>query len=281
VIDALHRELGAVGIRGRLRRRILEEFADHLACDPQAELGEPRELARQFADELGTSRSRGAAFTAFAALAFAGCLYSVSFVAYRHVATMHARTPLLGGLAGALVVLAPQLAFVSGSLALLRAFRRRREPVLAGAEVRVIVRRTGLALASGLATMAGLGLLVYEYGPHVQGWVRLLGYVAAGAGGLALVAAAPPLVAAARVHASAPGAAGDVFDDLGPLVPARLRGRPWKLALAVSGAIFLGVALAGVLQSDPFDGALRGIADGLACLVGFAVLGRFLGLRGR
>jgi hypothetical protein len=69
VIKELGRELAAVGIRGRRRDRILAEFADHLACDPQAQLGEPRDLARQFADELATDSARRAAFATFGALA--------------------------------------------------------------------------------------------------------------------------------------------------------------------------------------------------------------------
>jgi len=34
-----------------------------------------------------------------------------------------------------------------------------------------------------------------------------------------------------------------------------------------------------VVQDDPFDGLARALADGLLCLGGFAVLGRYLGLR--
>jgi hypothetical protein len=45
VIDELARELTLVGVRGCRRERILDEFADHLACDPDAQLGEPRQLA--------------------------------------------------------------------------------------------------------------------------------------------------------------------------------------------------------------------------------------------
>jgi hypothetical protein len=32
------------------------------------------------------------------------------------------------------------------------------------------------------------------------------------------------------------------------------------------------------LGHDPFDGMTRGLLDALACLVGFATLGRFIGL---
>jgi len=52
---ALSRELTAVGISGQLRRRILDEVGDHLSCDPEAALGEPRALAGDFADVVGTA----------------------------------------------------------------------------------------------------------------------------------------------------------------------------------------------------------------------------------
>lgn len=54
-VDRLADELDAVGIRGSSRSRILLEITDHLSCDPDAELGSARALARQFADELGSS----------------------------------------------------------------------------------------------------------------------------------------------------------------------------------------------------------------------------------
>jgi hypothetical protein len=46
-------------------------------------------------------------------------------------------------------------------------------------------------------------------------------------------------------------------------------------------AIGLGlvVFLAAGVQGDPFDGALNGTAEALACLAGFAAFGRYLGLR--
>jgi hypothetical protein len=39
------------------------------------------------------------------------------------------------------------------------------------------------------------------------------------------------------------------------------------------------IALGEVVQSDPMDGLVRGVADGLVCLVGIGLLGRPLGLR--
>jgi hypothetical protein len=39
------------------------------------------------------------------------------------------------------------------------------------------------------------------------------------------------------------------------------------------------LTVAGLLTDDPYDGALNGIGDTLACLAGYALLGRYLGLR--
>jgi hypothetical protein len=46
-VDELSNALADVGISRPLRRRILDEIADHLACDPDAELGAPAQLAHQ------------------------------------------------------------------------------------------------------------------------------------------------------------------------------------------------------------------------------------------
>jgi chromate reductase, NAD(P)H dehydrogenase (quinone) len=54
-VEQLGRELSRARIRGRLASRILAEFQDHLSIDPDADLGEPGAIARQFADELGFS----------------------------------------------------------------------------------------------------------------------------------------------------------------------------------------------------------------------------------
>jgi hypothetical protein len=83
-----------------------------------------------------------------------------------------------------------------------------------------------------------------------------------------------------RLHPVAAGpATGDLGSDLGPLVPAALRGNPWRLAVAIAAAVAFCIAVAGVVQSDPIDGLARAVTDGLACLAGFALLGRWLGLR--
>lgn len=278
--ERLSGELSNVGVRGRVRARILAEIADHLACDPDADMGPPDQLARQFADELGTSLARRAALVAFASLAAAGSMFAAAFLSNPGVirsATVTARP--FSDLAAALMVVAPQVALVSGLLAAVRAARRRGASVMARAEAAIVVRRAGTGLVAGLASMGGFALLAVIIGNRAPGSWVVLTLSLSGAGALALVGATPALLAAARLRPVAQGSAGDLSDDLGVLMPGRLRGRPWSMALLVAGAVALVIALAGVVQSDPFDGALRGLADGGACLLGFALLGRFLGLR--
>jgi hypothetical protein len=125
-LEALRRELSAAGIRGSQRERILAEYEDHLACDPNALLGSPSELARQFADELGTSRARRAATSAFAALALAGGLTVGAFASANLGPLKSAEQHPLARAAAAVLVIAAQLAFATGVLAALRSFWRRR-----------------------------------------------------------------------------------------------------------------------------------------------------------
>jgi hypothetical protein len=278
--DELHRALTAVGITGRQRARILDEIDDHLSCDPSADLGEPGVIARRFADELGTARARRAGFASFAALALAGVLFGVVFV----IAPVHAfaslplRTSWPGRLANWVTVIAPQVAFAAGLLALLRALRRRGQRVIAAAETRVILRRATVGVFAGLASMIGLALLAEELRSSLPGWWVTLTWVSAAVGGLGLLASTPALLAAGRLPSQADGSAGDLSDDVGAWLPRSLEGRPWRFALVVAGGIFVLMTVAGIAASDGPDGALRGIADGLLCLLGFATLGRYLGL---
>jgi hypothetical protein len=39
------------------------------------------------------------------------------------------------------------------------------------------------------------------------------------------------------------------------------------------------LSLQGVVVDDPYDGIARGLLDAAACMTGFIVLGRYLGLR--
>ena len=137
-LDDLSRELAAHGIRGRARRRIVAEFDDHLRSDAGAEqrLGSPREIANAFAAELGAQASRRAAVGAFGALGVAGAVYAASFVSLQLTSQPHDLfEPLLGALAFGVVIVCPQVAFVSGLLALVRAIRLRGERVVPTSEL--------------------------------------------------------------------------------------------------------------------------------------------------
>jgi hypothetical protein len=281
-LDELGGELTRAGIGGRLRRRILAEFSDHLDCDPQADLGSPADLARRFADELGTARTRRAALVSFGALALAGALCVAVFAATARAGIAlpkaHPASPFLFDVGLALAALGGQVALAAGMLAAIRGFRRWRASVIVREEAIVIRRRSAVALVAGVVCLIGVALVGLE-ASHAHGWWRTLAVASAGVGACALGAAAVPLWRAREVLPFARGSAGDIFEDIGWIAPTPLRGHPWRLALGFAATIAVILAVVGVLQSDPYDGALRGLLDGLASLSGFALLGRYLGLR--
>jgi hypothetical protein len=259
VTDELDRELAAVGVPARRRRRIRHELEDHLACDPSADLGDPRALARQFADELGTAYARRGGLAVFVALVPIGLLACV--LARVDNATVNVGT-VFGG----------QLAFVGGMLALLRAWRLRRERVISAAESLVIRRRALLGLAGGALTLASLRIAAGTTPESASSTDKTLVAVTIGVGALTLAGAAVALLAA-RLRPAAAGTAGDLSFDLG------IDTDPWRLAFAIAGLVALCIAVAGVVQADPFDGLVRAVGDGILCLAGFALLGGLLGLR--
>jgi len=278
-LDELSGELEAHGIRGRTRRRILLEADDHLRsdADAQARFGSASEVANAFAAELGAQASRRAAVSAFAALGVAGAAYAVSFVSLGFAGPpSEMLDPALGALAFAVVIFAPQVSFVAGVLALVRTLRRRGAQVIPTRELIVIRRRTAVALAFGLVTMGALALFAYEFRTVLPGWWLTLTYASTAAASVLLGLAAVPAIAAARVRPQVAGAAGDILDDIGI---ARLGNDPWRLARLVAVVVGLLVWLAGAVQGDPYDALIRGAFEGLACLGGFAVLGKYLGLR--
>lgn len=259
-------ELRKTGIPAARRRRIAAELADHLASDPASEerLGSPAELARRFADELGTVYARQAGYAVFLALVPLGLLFVALALTSLHATNADAE--ITGGL-----VLGIQLAFVGGTLGLLRAWRMRRAGVLAAGEARVIVRRALLGIAGGAITVVTLGFAAFQ-GRGIQWHVPVLAYAAVVVGALTLTSATALTVRAAALRPSAEGAVGDLSSDLG------IDARSWTIALVVALAIALCIAIAGVVQADPIDGLARATGDGLLCLAGFAVLGRPLGL---
>jgi hypothetical protein len=269
-LDELSRELARHGVRGAPRRRILAEVDDHLRSEPHAQerFGSPTEIANEFAAELGSHASRRAAAVGFAALAVAGAAYASAFVslAFAGLPT-ETLAPALGALALAAMVFAPQVSFIAGVLALVRALRRRGR-TMATAELTILRRRTLVALGSGVVTMGALALYAYEFAPPLAGWWKALTYSSAISAGALLVAASVPAMRAARFRPQVPGSAGDVFDDVG-----FAGGDPWRLARWVALGVGAAVWFAGIAQGDPLDGLLRGVFEAAACMAGFAALG--------
>lgn len=279
----LERELTTAGVPLLRRERILSEFTEHLYEDPKADLGDPRVIAQQFGDELGTQLVRCAAFRVFAALAAAGTALVVMFLAVgrmrgltieggRQIATPSWSAPLL-----LLAALTAQLALAAGGLALLRAWRLRHAAVISARDARILLRRTGVGVISGIVTLTALPIAALAF-PHTAGhaW-KLAAWILGGLGVAALLATVPSLVAAARVRVRAQGRAGDLRDDLAPWLPGAPS--PLTVALLLAAAIVVLATVAGVVTDDPYDGALRGVTDAIACLMGYALLGRYLGLR--
>lgn len=289
-MDAYLRELAAQLRRLRVpaarRRRMLTETEDHLRSDPEtlARFGDARAVAQHCADELGGAAARRSSLSAFAVLAFAGVLFGALMLAVFTAVPARALacctdTAPVRTLTVALLVVAPQVAFVTGVLAALRALRLRQCMPLSANEVRTLRRRTGIALTSGIVTMVALVLFVFEYAALLPSWSAPVALAAGGVSVALLLLAGAATVATSQIRVQAAGAAGDVFDDLGPAVPRALRGRPWAFAAVVALGLALVVFVPGVAADDTFDAALRGAAEALACLLGFALLGRYLSIR--
>jgi hypothetical protein len=274
-LDDVARELGAVGIGGALRRRIVAELGDHLDCDPAAELGPPALIARQFADTVGTGRARRATIVSFTALAFAGIVFAVAaggaFFGHHHsTQAEEIRVP-----ASALATIAAQVSFVSGVLAAMRALWHRGDAAFTRADATVILRRAAVALIACLVAIAALGVVALGFKNTSWQSVALIGVALSAAG---LLAASPSVIAAARVRPTGEGAAADMFADFGPLVPPVLRGRPWLFAGLIATGLAVAIATQGLIASDPYDGLISGVGEATACLAGFALLGRYLAL---
>ena len=282
-LDRLSLELSDRGVPRRERMRILLEFEDHIACEPGCEirLGDPSELAAGFADELATSRARVSAYRSFGALIVAAAAMTGSQVLIAPA----------GGTAGSGVSLAlfvvatvamvfgPQVALVSGGLGVLRAARRRRAARLPAAEIELIRRRSRVALLGGAATLTGLGLWLVDFAARLPAWylVTVGGFAAAAS--LALFGAMRWLSVSARIVSGASGQAGDVYDDV-PFIGRRwLRRHPWQVGTIASLTIaVLTIWSQQSAEHSTAEGLQRGIAEGIAAALGYALLGRAVGL---
>jgi hypothetical protein len=288
-IRRLDHELANRGVRRSMRRRIALEYADHLACDPdaQARLGDPTELAGEFAAELAADDARRVARNAFVALALA----ALALVAGQLTISAAGGYPgYNSGLSTALAVptiltilIAPQIALVAGCLAALRALRRRRSRRLPDAEVALIYRRSVVAVGAGLALCAALLLYAIDHAQQMAGWWVALQIGLATAAALALIGVAAQARRSRQTIGAVPGPSGGVTDDIPPLalVAAHRRAACITAALLVGAA---GTVVGGVAERSLIEGLERGTFEAIVvgvCLAAAVRLSAGVAARGR
>jgi hypothetical protein len=296
-LTVLRRALRESGVEGRAADRFLAESRDHLLelarVDGEREalsrFGDARALAEQVAAQLATSRTRRATYGAFGALALVGLGYFGFFAAVNLGGggpdIFDGRIAALGVLAGIGLFVCPQVSFVAGCLAMLRALRLRDGEALPADELSVMRSRAAVALGSGWLSVGSWALFAVEFwnAAPLASWVAPTILAVCGTLAIPLAAGSFALVRSAGPQAP-PGPAGDVFDDLAPvfrLGPLRaLPGHPWRFALLFAAAVgIVGFALGWTAEGDPGSGIFRGGLEGVAVLICFATLGRRLALR--
>lgn len=286
-VDQLRLELRRSRVGGRLAGRIVAEFEDHLAVDPEADLGDPRHLARQFADELGTSLARSAAIRTAAALAVCAVAMLVVIPGVGNTYNWSNYGNQIGPLdiswfdLGIFVaVFSGQVSLAAAALAALGATLLAKMPVISATEAVILRRRAVVAWVSGAITvglLALMGLVIPT--AYASNW-ELEVLVGAGVCGAALLSVVPTLLHAAWVSPKTVGPTSDLVADLTPFLPfgtSRLL-TPWRCALLLAAAVALVLTALGVVNDQPLVGVLRGATDAVACLAAFSLLGSYLGL---
>jgi len=301
VIDELAheiaRELEALGVRGTTRDRVLAEVRDHLEEsvrrrdeDPAARFGEPRSFARLVASQVATASTRRAALGSFGVLSLAGVAYLALFAlvpaagGWSDIFGGHVQA--LGPLLGVATAVLPQIAFVSGCLALVQAFRIRREEVVGAAELALLRRRSNVALGSAAIALVAMAGFALDFEAVMAAWWTWLAVVTCAALLLPLAAASYLVSDSACPAAEPAGVAHDVFDDFVPifrLAPIRRLGlveHAWRFALLAAAAVgCAGFVLGWLAEGDPGSGLVRGGFEAVALVICFAALGKALGLR--
>jgi len=296
-LTVLGRALKESGVEGRAADRVLAESRDHLLelarengeREALARFGDARALAEQVAAQLATSRTRRATYGAFGVLALVGVGYFGFFAAVNLGGggpdIFDGRTAALGVLAGIGLFVCPQVSFVAGCLAMLRALRLRGGGALPADELSVMRSRAAIALGAGWLSVGSWALFAVEFwnAASLATWVAPTILAVCDALAIPLAAGSFALLRSAGPQAP-PGPAGDVFDDLAPvfrLGPLRaLPGHPWRFALLFAAAVgIVGFALGWTAEGDPGSGIFRGGFEGIVVLICFATLGRRLALR--
>ena len=279
-LDELSAELGSVGIRGAQRRRILAEVEDHLRESGEpGRFGDPAVIAARFADELATSGARRVAWGSVVVLAPAGIGYAILIsLGAPWPDITAARSVAIGLVAAATMLLAPQVSFAAGLLAVAGAWRLRSQAAAPASAITLLRRRAGVALAAGATTLLAVMVTTYEYSAWISTWRIALTFSIAGACLVPIAAGAVVLRRTGALRPQTAGDAGDVFDDLAPVLdrlPLDLRRRPWRFCLLFAA----GVAVLALLGGGVDEGPRNALAEFVAVCAGFAVLGRYLGLR--
>lgn len=257
----LRRELARQGVDARRARRIVAELEDHLACDPNAQLGSPGLIASRFAAELRLAQTRRATYGGFAALA----VIAVLLVAASSGISAAGGWPTVGGARAAVVVLGGlaiivggQVSFVAGVLALWLIRRT-------GSELRLAQRRMRVALAAAAVAVAGEAAHAAAFRTDLPAWWFALATSAA-------------VISVALLVVS-----GLALQQAGALTPPEritVGGvPPWFVlatGIAVGAAMTVGTAHA---ERSWVEGLIRGGFEVVAFAAGFFALGRFLGLR--
>jgi len=263
-VNGLRAELARAGIRGRLARRIMLELDDHLRCDPEANVGPPREIAERFAEELRVPRTRRSTYAGFAALALTAVLLGVPTRGVSAAGGWPAVVGLratIASLAGLTMALAGQVAVVAGVLALWASLMRSGAPE----ELRLIQRRLGIALAAGAVVLAGQAVQGAALAPLLPAWWFAVALPAVLVPGLAIGGAARVLGGAVAIT---------------PVVEPARRGFPPSLVVAIGVGV---VALIGIgstfSEHSMAEGATRAVLEAVAFGAGFLFLGRRLGIR--
>jgi hypothetical protein len=258
----LRAQLALRGIRGSLADRIVTELADHLACDPEAKLGDPALVATRFAEELGVARTRRATYASFGGLAIAALMLAISTRALSPAGGFPDLPGMRGyvvSLAGLAIALGAQVAFVAGVLGVSLAVRR------SGA-TRVAQRRMGVALGACSLVVVGQLVDAFSLRPYLSTWWFLLALAASATSAAALAACAGSVRAASNLTVAERG--------FRPLPGALLVG----VGAAAVGAMCVGSA---VVERSWAEGLSRGAIEAAAIGGCYAVLGRRLGLRRR
>ena len=278
-VDELSRELAAVGIRGARRRRILAEVDDHLRSSGDVEsFGAPQLVAQRFADELATVSARRAAVVTFLGLVPAGLAYAALVLGWGTGPDItSARTLPVGLLAAIVMLLAPQVALAGGILAVLRAWSLRGRATAPAAELRIVRRRATLAVGCGVLTVGAVLAYAYEYSAGLAGSWLATAVATSVVAAVALVPAAATLAGSSSLRPAVAGEAGDLTDDLEPLLrhAPGVVATPWRIC-----AVFVAfVALAALVGAGADEGPRNAIGETAAIVACFASFGRFLGLR--